>query len=201
MDAPEPRGAARARSPPRSSSTARARSASSTRPTAGERGSSSAILGGEIICCGGAFNSPQLLQLSGVGNAAELARARHPGRARPPRCRRAHAGPPRGLHPARVHAAGVDGADAREVAPTVDRHAVARAPRSGRDQPLRGGRLRAQQRHARLPERDVPLPADRDPLRRLDAAGRAGARLPGARRADVLELARLGEDHVDRPDA
>jgi choline dehydrogenase len=30
-------------------------------------------VGGEIICCGGAFNSPQLLQLSGVGNATELA--------------------------------------------------------------------------------------------------------------------------------
>jgi choline dehydrogenase len=29
-------------------------------------------MGGEIICCGGAFNSPQLLQLSGVGNAADL---------------------------------------------------------------------------------------------------------------------------------
>jgi choline dehydrogenase len=29
-------------------------------------------LGGEIICCGGAINSPQLLQLSGVGNASEL---------------------------------------------------------------------------------------------------------------------------------
>ncbi len=28
--------------------------------------------GGEIICCGGAINSPQLLQLSGVGAAAEL---------------------------------------------------------------------------------------------------------------------------------
>ena len=30
------------------------------------------LLGGEIICCGGAINSPQLLQLSGVGPAAEL---------------------------------------------------------------------------------------------------------------------------------
>jgi choline dehydrogenase len=29
-------------------------------------------IGGEIIFCGGAFNSPQLLQLSGVGNATEL---------------------------------------------------------------------------------------------------------------------------------
>ena len=28
--------------------------------------------GGEVICCGGAINSPQLLQLSGVGNADEL---------------------------------------------------------------------------------------------------------------------------------
>jgi choline dehydrogenase len=30
------------------------------------------VHGGEIICCGGAFNSPQLLQCSGVGNATEL---------------------------------------------------------------------------------------------------------------------------------
>src|SRR3954451_8874931 len=30
------------------------------------------VMGGEIICCGGAFNSPQVLQVSGVGNAGEL---------------------------------------------------------------------------------------------------------------------------------
>jgi choline dehydrogenase len=30
------------------------------------------VRGGQIVCCGGAFNSPQLLQLSGIGNAAEL---------------------------------------------------------------------------------------------------------------------------------
>jgi choline dehydrogenase len=36
------------------------------------RGHAERVMGGEIICCGGAFNSPQLLQLSGVGNAAEL---------------------------------------------------------------------------------------------------------------------------------
>jgi choline dehydrogenase len=30
------------------------------------------ILGGEVILCGGSLNSPQLLQLSGVGNADEL---------------------------------------------------------------------------------------------------------------------------------
>src|SRR5215468_45618 len=31
-------------------------------------------LGGEVLLCGGAINSPQLLQLSGVGNAAELSK-------------------------------------------------------------------------------------------------------------------------------
>ncbi|WP_186645030.1 choline dehydrogenase [Fluviispira vulneris] len=30
------------------------------------------IYAGEIICCGGAINSPQVLQLSGIGNAEEL---------------------------------------------------------------------------------------------------------------------------------
>jgi choline dehydrogenase len=30
------------------------------------------VYAGEVILCGGAFNSPQLLQLSGVGNANEL---------------------------------------------------------------------------------------------------------------------------------
>jgi len=37
------------------------------------RGRTQKLLAGEVILCGGAFNSPQLLQLSGVGNAAELA--------------------------------------------------------------------------------------------------------------------------------
>ena len=155
-------------------------------------------MGGEIICCGGAFNSPQLLQLSGVGNATDLDRARHRRGARPGRRRRAHAGSPRGVHPAPKHAAGVDGADDRQVAPTVDRLAVAGAARARRDEPLRGGRLRAQQRRARLPQRDVPLPADRDSLRRLDAGRWARARLPGARGADVLQLARFGEDPFAR---
>ena len=36
------------------------------------QGRSEKVFAGEIICCGGAINSPQLLQLSGIGNAAEL---------------------------------------------------------------------------------------------------------------------------------
>src|SRR6516225_7488343 len=36
------------------------------------RGDTRRALGGEVILCGGAINSPQLLQLSGVGNAGEL---------------------------------------------------------------------------------------------------------------------------------
>ena len=36
------------------------------------RGAVQRVFAGEIISCGGAINSPQLLQLSGVGNAAEL---------------------------------------------------------------------------------------------------------------------------------
>jgi choline dehydrogenase len=39
-----------------------------------QRGRAEPIRAGEVILCGGAINSPQLLQLSGVGNAAELQR-------------------------------------------------------------------------------------------------------------------------------
>jgi choline dehydrogenase len=40
--------------------------------TQGRDGSPRRAMGGEIVLCGGAFNSPQLLQLSGIGNAADL---------------------------------------------------------------------------------------------------------------------------------
>jgi choline dehydrogenase len=36
------------------------------------RGKTERVTAGEIVLCGGAFNTPQLLQLSGVGNADEL---------------------------------------------------------------------------------------------------------------------------------
>lgn len=35
-------------------------------------GRSQRVKAGEVICCGGAINSPQLLQLSGIGNAGDL---------------------------------------------------------------------------------------------------------------------------------
>ena len=41
-------------------------------------GGTETIRAGEVILCGGAFNTPQLLQLSGVGAAAELASLRIP---------------------------------------------------------------------------------------------------------------------------
>jgi choline dehydrogenase len=40
--------------------------------TQGRDGSPKRAMGGEVVLCGGAFNSPQLLQLSGIGNATEL---------------------------------------------------------------------------------------------------------------------------------
>ena len=61
---PEPRGADAYASSSASSSRARAPSASQV---GGET-----IRANEVILCGGAINSPQLLQLSGIGNAAEL---------------------------------------------------------------------------------------------------------------------------------
>ncbi|MCJ7832568.1 MAG: choline dehydrogenase, partial [Actinobacteria bacterium] len=36
------------------------------------RGKPQTVSAGEVVLCGGAFNSPQMLQLSGIGNAAEL---------------------------------------------------------------------------------------------------------------------------------
>jgi choline dehydrogenase len=58
----------------------------------------------EVLLCGGALNSPQLLMLSGIGPAEELQahgialRVDAPGRRRQP------AGPPRRLHDAALHA-------------------------------------------------------------------------------------------------
>ncbi len=119
---------------------------------------------------------------------------RHPGRGRPAGRRREPPGPPRGLHPVQEPPAGLDAADGdAEVATAVHRGAVAvPAERARRDQPLRGWRVRAEQRRRRLPEPHVPLPAARHPVRRQRRSART--RLPGARRADVLRRPR--HDHA-----
>ena len=73
--------------------------------------------------------------------------AGHRRRRRPARGRREPAGPPRGLHPARERAAGVDRAVAQAPAQAARRGRVALpARRRGRQQPLRGRRLHPQQR-------------------------------------------------------
>ena len=63
------------------------------------RGRTHKVEAGEVILCGGAFNSPQLLQLVGRRRGRPPAIARHPRRPRPARGRPPPAGPPRGLHP------------------------------------------------------------------------------------------------------
>ncbi len=199
MKPPEPRRAHHARSPRRIVfDGTRAIGVEYTTGAGGRRSSVERAMGGEIICCGGAFNSPQVLQLSGVGNASELAALDIPV---------VHDLPGVGenmqdhLEVYIQHRCTQPVSMAPMLAkwrrPWIGMQWLARRG-PGATNHFEGGRLRAQQRRARLPQRDVPLPADRDPLRRLDAAGRARARLPGARRADVLQLARLGEDPLAR---
>ncbi len=132
-----------------------------------QRGGFERIEAGEVILCGGAINSPQLLQLSGVGDPEHLTLGRRRCRARATGRRREPPGPPRGVRPARVHEADVRRAGDEVAQPAVGRTAVAPLPPRPRcDQPLRGGRVRALERGGRLPEPHVPLPAARDPLRR-----------------------------------
>ena len=130
---PEPRRRRPGRSSRRSCSRATGPWAWSTRIG---RGPVKRVRAGEVVLCGGAINSPQLLQLSGVGNADELHGPRDRRRARPARRRRAPAGSPGGLHPVRVQAAGLGGAVHEVALAAAGRVAVAvpaqaaRAPRT-----------------------------------------------------------------------
>ena len=156
-----------------------------------------AIRAGEVILSGGAINSPQLLQLSGVGDSS---RAGPSASSRCTTCRGVGdepPGPSGDLRPVRLHAAGVD-APALKMAESarVGREWLFLRKGPGRDQPLRGRRLHPQQRGGGLPEPDVPLPADRDALRRH--RGRR-PRLPGAHRADVLRRPRHVQDRPADP--
>ena len=161
----------------------------------GRRGSET-VRAGEVIVCGGAINSPQRAAALRRRRGGRAARARHRRRGRRPRRGGAPAGPPRGLHPAHRDAARHDGAVLRdEGAPEGGARVAAAQDRPRRDEPLRGRRLRALQRGRRVPQPDVPLPADRGALRRHAAGGRRGPRLPGPRRPDVLRRARHVQDH------
>ena len=177
-------------------SRARARSASSTEPAAGTTRRSRA---GEVILCGGAINSPQLLQLSGVGNAAELAAlgidvGARPARASARTCRTTS----RSTSSTRARSRSSMQPALAEVAPAVDRLPVAvLPPRPRRDEPLRGRRLRPQQRRRRLPEPDVPLPAARDPLRRHGARRAATATRSTSGRCTPTPAARCRSARAD----
>ena len=130
---------------------------------------------GEVILCGGAINSPQLLQLSGVGPADHL----------------------RSLGIDVVHDLPGVGENLQDHLEVYVQHsatqpvsmapyfAMRRRPAVGLrwlftqdrprgHEPLRGGRLHPRERRGPLPEPDVPLPADRGALRR-HAAPRAAA--------------------------
>ena len=87
------------------------------------QGQTKRVRAGELILSGGAINSPQLLQLSGVGHAARAVRARHRRGGRPARRGREPAGPPRGLHPVRLEAAGLGRARAQVAQPPDGRRA------------------------------------------------------------------------------
>ena len=88
------------------------------------------------------------------------ARGRRRRRPRPARGRREPAGPPRGLRPARVDAAGLGGAGDEVAQPALGRIPLARLPLgTRRDESLRGRGLRPLERRGDAPEPHVPLPS------------------------------------------
>ena len=82
---------------------------------------------GEVILAGGAFNSPQLLQLSGLGPAELLRAHRHRGDRRHAGRRRRPAGPPSGPHALSLHRADHDERRDQQLAPSDRRRTALRA--------------------------------------------------------------------------
>ena len=153
---------------------------------------------GTVMLCGGAINTPQLLQLSGVGNAAELRRSASTSA---PTC------PASGENMQDHLEVYIQYACTQPVSMQKylkHRYMLPSAPNGcscargpGATNHFEGGGFARSNDDGRLPEPDVPLPAHRRALRRFGAG--VGRRLPGAHRPDVLRRPRHGEDHVDRP--
>ena len=84
----------------------------------------------EVMLAAGALQSPQLLQLSGIGPAALLAALRHSGRARAARRRREPAGPPAAAPHLPVHEADHDQRRPRVVVAVAARSACSGSSRA-----------------------------------------------------------------------
>ena len=144
---------------------------------AGPRGGGTEpIRAGEVILAGGAINSPQLLQLSrrrrgrrAGGRSGSTSSRTCPGSASTSRTTsRSTSSTP---HPAGLDAAV---ADQKWRRPWIGFQWLFLRRGPGATNHFEGGGFVREQRRRRLPEPDVPLPAARDPLRRLGPAGGHG---------------------------
>ena len=157
------------------------------------------ILAGEVILAGGAFNTPQLLLLSGVGPVADLAAhgidlvADRPGVGQHLQDHLEVYIQFKSLQPVSMQPS----ATQRWRRPFIGAQWLFLRSGPGRHEPLRRRGLRPLERRRGLPEPHVPLPAARHPLRRIGRDARP--RLPGPCRTDVLGRAWFDRAQEHRP--